>query len=138
MTHIKTVRVTHKQKKPYATYAPRGLTVLRRGDTITIELAKKFPEDSTIDTIEIYNNTIIKGMDTKDTSSLLGSWTRSPAKAKGLKGFFSCTAVSPTQVEIEDTQDNVYDDKFWYSASGKVGNTGKTWSIDPEVINRGH
>ena len=76
-------------------------------------------------------------MDRKDTSSPLGSWTRSKGNSTGLTGFYSCSAVSTTQVKIKNTETNTDDDKFWYSVSGKIGGTKKTWSIDPELINKG-
>lgn len=138
MPPIKIVTVTYSSTDPMnPTYAPHGLTRLHKNETILIKLAGNFSEDSTIDTIDFDNNTIIDRKDSKNTNSPLGSWTASGGNGPGLNGIYCCSADSPTQVTIEDIQDNEDDDKFWYSASGKIGGTKETWSIDPELINKG-
>ncbi len=138
MTHVKIVTVTYSSTDPTnPKYAPPGLTRLHQNETILIKLAGNFPDDSTIDTIDFDNNTIIDGKDSKDTNSPLGSWTASGGNGPGLNGIYCFYADSPTLVTIENIQDNEDDDKFWYSASGKIGNTKDTWSIDPELINKG-
>ncbi len=133
MTHKKTVTVTYSSKDPTnPKFAPPGLTRLHKNETILIKLAGKFPDDSTIDTIDFDNNTIIDGKDSKNTNSPLGSWTASGGNDPKLDGYYCCSADSPTQVTIKDIEDNEDDDKFWYSASGSLGgSTTDRWNIDP-------
>lgn len=137
MTHIKTVKVIFKPKKPTnPTYTPTGVTRLYKGDTIMIEL-KNFPPKSTIEKIDINNNRVISGKNSKDTDSLLGSWTAKGGNTPKLRGYYICAVGSTNQVIIVDTEDNDDDVRYWYSASGKIGGMKETWSIDPELINKG-
>ena len=144
MANKTTVKVTYSANNPTKPNhdAPTNphQTELNKGDTITIKL-NKFPPNSTIDKIDIYNSRVINGEHRKNRSSLLGSWTRSRGNGKGLKGFFLCFVdYKKSRVVIVDTEDNKKDDdhKYWYSVSGSLGDTQKTWSIDPEVDNKGN
>lgn len=139
MSHMKTVSIIYKKNKPTnPTFAKTGVTKLHKGDTIMIEL-EDFPTGSTIEKIEFNHNRVISGKNSKDTESLLGSWTCKGGNTKKLREYYICAVGSKNQVIIVDTEDNDDDVRYWYSASGKVKvkDTEMTWSIDPELINKG-
>ena len=134
------VKVTYDRNNPTKPYhdAPThpDPTVMDKGDTITIRL-NRFLRFSTIDKIKINKNNV----NTHSKGALLGSWKRIGGNETRLKGYFLCFVDhKKSRVVIVDTEDNKYGDdhKYWYSVSGTLGDTQKTWSIDPEVGNRGN
>ena len=136
----KNVKVTYSNTKPTKPKhdAPIKPTKLNKGDTITIKL-NKFHPDSTIDKIKINKNKVNNGKHSK--GAMLGSWTRIGGNGTKLKGIFLCFVDwKKSTVVIVDTEDNKkgVDHQYWYSVFGTDGKTKKTWSIDPEVGNRGN
>ena len=113
-----------------------GVTNLNEDDTVTISLSG-FPAGSSISTVKFFANSVVNGVDTKDTSDNFGTWTRTGGNNSGLSNIYSCSSSSFLNVEIEDKEDSDDDDKHWYSLDGVVGTTTTTWSVDPELINKG-
>ncbi|MCH7571316.1 MAG: hypothetical protein IH891_00210 [Planctomycetes bacterium] len=136
MANVTTVTYSSKnQTKPK--YSPTKETRLYKGDTLTIKL-NKFPPNSTIEMIRFDYEKAIKGKHKKDIASPLGSWTARSGNSSGLNGHYLCAADSAKQsIIIVNIEDNEDDERYWFSASGTIGGTKKTWSIDPEVINKG-
>lgn len=109
---------------------PPGVTHLRPGDTVTLQLAGVPNGGGSIDAVEIYANQVVQGKNTKGTR--LCGWSRSG-------GTNDCTMygiapVSETVVRIVDAEDPPEATSYWFSASGK-GPGVPSWSVDPELVN---
>lgn len=107
---------------------PPGVTFLKFGDTVTIQLTGVPNGQGSIDEVTIYANQVVSGDDTKGAK--LCCWNRS--------GTNDCTvydisAVSETVVHIVDQERPTEDTKYWFSASGT---RPSAWSLDPELVNQ--
>jgi hypothetical protein len=108
---------------------PPGVTHLRRGDTVTLQLTGVPNGGGSIDAVEIYANEVDDGKDSKGTR--LCGWSRS-----GVNGctMYGIAPVSKTVVKIVDEENPTKATKYWFSASGS-GPGVPSWSVDPELVN---
>lgn len=107
---------------------PPGVTFLKFGDTVTVQLTGVPNGQGSIDAVTIYDNQVVNGEDTK--GSKLCGWSRSGANDCTMYGI---SAVSETVVRIVDQERPTADKRYWFSASGTRPNA---WSVDPELVNQ--
>ena len=137
---VKTYKVQYKSNDPSnPKFKNSGKSSMKVNDWIEIELNDAWPPDSTINSISFYHNTVVDGHDQKDESNPLGFWTSEKGNGLGLAGKFSCSAESNTLVKVSDieTLGEGSEIKYWFAVAGTIGSTSSTWSVDPELINKG-
>lgn len=108
---------------------PPGVTDLRAGDTVTLQLTGVPGNGGSIDAVTIYTNQVVDGQDSKGRA--LCGWTRG---GEDDCSVYDIAASSATRVKITDVEHPTADDKYWFSAAG-TGN-GIPWEVDPELINK--
>jgi hypothetical protein len=109
---------------------PPGVTHLRPGDTVTLQLTGVPNGGGSIDAVEIYGNKVVDGEDTKGTR--LCGWSRSGANDCKMYDI-APVSNSKTVVTIVDAENPTKATKYWFSASGSPG--VPPWSVDPELVN---
>lgn len=107
---------------------PPGVTFLKFGDTVTLQLTGVPNGQGSIDEVTIYANQVVDKVDTK--GSKLCGWSRSGSNDCAMYGI---AAVSDTVVTIIDREKPAVDTKYWFSASGT---RPSAWSLDPELVNQ--
>jgi hypothetical protein len=110
---------------------PPGVTHLRPGDTVTLQLTGVPNGGGSIDAVEIYANQVVGGKDTKGTR--LCGWSRSGANDCEMYDI-APVSDSKTVVTIVDAEHPTEATKYWFSASGS-GPGVPSWSVDPELVN---
>jgi hypothetical protein len=108
---------------------PPGVTHLRPGDTVTLQLTGVPNGGGSIDAVEIYGNEVVDKTDKK--GKRICGWSRSGSNDCTMYGI---APVSETVVRIVDTENPTGATKYWFSASGK-GPGVPSWSVDPELVN---
>jgi hypothetical protein len=106
---------------------PPGVTFLKFGDTVTLQLTGVPSGQGSIDEVTIFANRVVDGVDTK--GSELCGWSRGGTDDCDMYGI---AAVSETVVRIVDQEQPTQNTKYWFSASGT---RPSAWSLDPELVN---
>lgn len=139
--NVKTYMVQYNASDPTKpTFKDSGKADLKQNDWIEIHLNTAWPAGTTTTTVTFYSNSVVNGKDTKNTQGKIGSWTSTGGNGTSLTGIFNCSAsggvIKVTDTEILGVNSEV---KYWFEVSGAVGGTSPalTWSVDPEVINKG-
>lgn len=109
---------------------PPGVTHLRAGDTVTLQLVGVPGGGGSIDEVAIYDNRVVGGKDAK--GSRLCGWRRSGSNDCTMYGI---AAESATVVKITDQEHPDEDKRYWFSAAG-TGPGVPSWEVDPELINK--
>jgi hypothetical protein len=109
---------------------PPGVTILHRGDTVTLQLVGVPQGGGSIDAVTIFGNQVVGGKDAK--GSELCGWSRSSLNTCTMYGI---APQSDTVVKLTDEENPTEDKKYWFSASGS-GPGVPRWEVDPELINK--
>lgn len=109
---------------------PPGVTHLKPGDTVTLQLTGVPHGGGSIDAVEIYANEVVDKKDKKGTR--LCGWSRSGVNDCKMY-HITPDSRSQTVVTIVDAEDPPEATKYWFSASGSPGDP--PWSVDPELVN---
>lgn len=109
---------------------PPGVTHLKAGDTVTLQLVGVPGGGGSIDAVSIFGNQVVNGQDAK--GSRICGWTRAGGDDCPMYGF---AAQSATVVVITDVEHPTVEKKYWFSAAGS-GPGVPRWEVDPELVNR--